>query len=205
MDTRRRLLEASAQLFRSQGYTGTGLKQITAAGQAPWGSLYHFFPGGKEQLGVEAVTHSGARYLKLFDRVFTRAGADIVRTVADFFQLSVQALEDSDYADGCPIATVALETASTSEPLRHACAEVFASWQTAVTRRLTAAGIPETKAADLSTYVLAAFEGAILLSRTARDTRPLHVTSEIVTTTLRRSLQETEHLSSDPSRSPERS
>lgn len=190
MDTRRRLLEASAQLFREQGYAGTGLKQITAAGQAPWGSLYHFFPGGKEQLGVEAVTHSGARYLKLFDLVFARADADVARAVGDFFQLSVEALERSDYGDGCPIATVALEVASTSEPLRHACAEVFTSWQASMARRLAAAGLPEPRAADLSTYTLAAFEGAIILSRTARDTRPLHVTAEIVTSTIRGALSD---------------
>jgi AcrR family transcriptional regulator len=51
-DTRARLLEAAAQLFREQGYAATGLKQITAEAEAPWGSLYHFFPGGKEQLGI---------------------------------------------------------------------------------------------------------------------------------------------------------
>src|SRR5262245_52754833 len=107
-DTRTRLLEASAQLFREQGYAGTGLKQITAAGEAPWGSLYHFFPGGKEQLGSEAIRHSGGRYLKLFDLVFARADQDVVQSVADFFQLSADALHKSDWADGCPIATVAL-------------------------------------------------------------------------------------------------
>ncbi|TDD63823.1 TetR/AcrR family transcriptional regulator [Actinomadura rubrisoli] len=183
-DTRTRLLEASAQLFREQGYAGTGLKQITAAGGAPWGSLYHFFPGGKEQLGVEAVAHSGSRYLRLFDLVFDRAEDDVVRSVRDFFQLSAEALHKSDWADGCPIATVALEVASTSEPLRHACVEVFASWRESIARRLAGAGIPEARAADLATYVLCAFEGAIVLSRTDRDTRPLRVTADIVAGTL---------------------
>ncbi|MDL4818810.1 TetR/AcrR family transcriptional regulator [Actinomadura opuntiae] len=187
-DTRTRLLEASARLFREQGYAGTGLKQITSAGEAPWGSLYHFFPGGKEQLGAEAVAHSGDRYLKLFDIVFDGAGGDLVRSVRDFFQLSVEALERSGWADGCPIATVALETASTSEPLRHACAEVFAAWQEAVARRLRAAGLPDGQAADLATYVLSAFEGAIVLSRTAHDTRALRVTGGIVAETVRASL-----------------
>ncbi|MFC9972109.1 TetR/AcrR family transcriptional regulator [Spirillospora sp. NPDC127200] len=181
-DTRTRLLEASAQLFREQGYAGTGLKQITGAGNAPWGSLYHFFPGGKEQLGAEAVAHSGVRYLRLFDLVFAHADADPLQAVRDFFQLSVDALEKSDYADGCPIATVALETASTSEPLRHACAEVFAAWEQAIARRLP---VPAERAADLATYVLAAFEGAIVLSRAARDTRPLRVSADLVAATLR--------------------
>ncbi|MFG2086501.1 MULTISPECIES: TetR/AcrR family transcriptional regulator [unclassified Spirillospora] len=187
-DTRTRLLEASAQLFREQGYAGTGLKQITAAGGAPWGSLYHFFPGGKEQLGAEAVTHSGNRYLKLFDLVFAGADGDLVDSVRDFFRLSADALRKSDWADGCPIATVALEVASTSEPLRHACAEVFASWEAAAARRLAGAGIPEARAAELATYVLSAFEGALVLSRTAHDVRPLNVTADVVAGTLRAEL-----------------
>jgi AcrR family transcriptional regulator len=184
-DTRTRLLTASAQLFRQQGYAGTGLKQITTAGQAPWGSLYHFFPGGKEELGVEAITHSGRRYLKLFDLVYARAGHDPARSVHDFFQLSVEALETSDFADGCPIATVALEVASTNEALRHSCAMVFDSWQQATSDFLTRSGATPDRAAELATYILAAFEGAIVLSRTARDTRPLRVTAGIVSTTIR--------------------
>ena len=104
-----RIVEVAREVFREQGYAGTGLKQITAAGGAPWGSLYHFFPGGKEQLGAEAVRHSGDRYLRLFDLVFERAEQDVVQSVRDFFALSADALRKSDWSDGCPIATVALE------------------------------------------------------------------------------------------------
>ncbi|MFG1999303.1 TetR/AcrR family transcriptional regulator [Spirillospora sp. NPDC048911] len=190
-DTRQRLLEASAQLFREQGYAGTGLKQITTAGGAPWGSLYHFFPGGKEQLGVEAIAHSGARYERLFELTFARAGEDIVQCVRDFFQLSMDALENSEWGDGCPIATVAMEVASTSEPLRHACAEVFSSWEAAFARGLEGAGIPRERAEELATYALAAFEGAIVLSRTAHDTRALRITADLVAATVRAHLPDT--------------
>jgi TetR/AcrR family transcriptional regulator, lmrAB and yxaGH operons repressor len=183
-DTRARLLEASAQLFRQQGYAGTGLKQITAAGQAPWGSLYHFFPGGKEELATEAITHSGQRYLKLFDLVYARSGDDPAQSIHAFFHLSVDALEQSGFADGCPIATVALEAASTSEPLRHACDAVFTSWQQATATFLTRSGAPPDRGAGLATYILAAFEGAIVLSRAAHDTGPLRVTADIVTATI---------------------
>ncbi|MFD0683338.1 TetR/AcrR family transcriptional regulator [Actinomadura fibrosa] len=182
-DTRTRLLEAAAQLFREQGYAATGLKQITTEAGAPWGSLYHFFPGGKEQLGVETVAHSGTRYLRLFDLVYGRADGDAADAVLDFFQLSVDALEKSGWGDGCPIATVALEAASTSEPLRHACADVFAGWRAATARRFAMEGIEPAE--DLAVYVLAAFEGAIILSRTSHDTGPLQVTAKIVAQTIR--------------------
>ena len=60
--TRERIVTSSAELFRRQGYTGTGMKQIVAEAQAPFGSIYHFFPGGKEELGAEVIRWSGEMY-----------------------------------------------------------------------------------------------------------------------------------------------
>ena len=64
-DTKDRIVNASAELFRRQGYTGTGLKQIAAEAEAPFGSIYHFFPGGKEQLGEEVIRVGGEFFRRL--------------------------------------------------------------------------------------------------------------------------------------------
>jgi TetR/AcrR family transcriptional regulator, lmrAB and yxaGH operons repressor len=176
-DTRKRLLHASAELFRRQGYAGTGLKQITGHGAAPWGSLYHFFPGGKEQLAAEAIEWSGRRYQRLLQMVL--AGKDPPGGVRDFFLLSAQALEASNYADGCPIATVALETANGNDALRQACANVFESWLATLTVALTDWGVQHPEARRLATFALAAYEGATVLSRTLRTTGPLTASGEL--------------------------
>ncbi len=52
----------ASNLFRRTGYTGTGMKQIAQAAGAPFGSIYHFFPGGKAQLGEEVIRSAGAGY-----------------------------------------------------------------------------------------------------------------------------------------------
>ncbi|HUY23601.1 MAG TPA: TetR/AcrR family transcriptional regulator [Acidimicrobiales bacterium] len=176
--TRARLLDAGATLFRRQGYAGTGLKRIVDEGGAPRGSLYHFFPGGKEQLGAEAVARSGAGFRRVLESVLE--GNDPAASVRAMFDLSAAALEASDYRDGCPVATVALEAASTSEPLRLACAAVFESWADALEERLVRARVDAGVARELAVFGLAAFEGAIVLSRTARTTRPLVVCGEAV-------------------------
>src|SRR3977135_3390228 len=106
-------MDTSAELFRRQGYTGTGVKQIAATANAPFGSLYHFFPGGKEQLGEEGIRSSGALYIELFATIALQA-PDPVTAVADFFSGAAATLQETDYADACPIATVALEVASTN-------------------------------------------------------------------------------------------
>src|SRR5437764_6330090 len=126
-DTRERIVETSAELFRRQGYSATGVKQIVTAAKAPFGSLYHFFPGGKEELGAEAVRVSGALYAQLIPAVFDPA-PDLLTGVHDFFSAAAEHLEQTGYEDACPIATVALEISSSSEVMRVACAEVFESW-----------------------------------------------------------------------------
>src|SRR6202521_1278222 len=125
--TRQRIVDASAELFRRQGYAATGVKQIVTEAQAPFGSLYHFFPGGKEELGAEAIRASGAIYAQLIPAIFDAAPA-VVTGVRMFFAGAAAHLEETDYEDACPIATVALEVSSSSETMREACAEVFESW-----------------------------------------------------------------------------
>jgi AcrR family transcriptional regulator len=176
--TRERIVESSAELFRRQGYSATGMKQIVTAAQAPFGSLYHFFPGGKEELGAEAVRVSGALYAQLIQGVFDPA-RDPVSGVRTFFAAAAARLRETDYEDACPIATVALEVSSSSETMRHACAEAFESWIAAGAERFVRAGLAPETARELTVATLAALEGAFVLARALRTTEPLEVAGEL--------------------------
>lgn len=167
-------MERSAELFRRQGFAGTGVKQIVAEASAPFGSLYHFFPGGKEQLGEETIRWSGAIYGQLIDAFF-QPGADPVAATRAFFAGAAQTLVETDYADACPIATVALEVSSTNEPMRQACAEVFESWVQSAAERLRESGVPRARARQLAFSMLASLEGAFVLARALRSTEPVEV------------------------------
>lgn len=167
--TRARILEATGELFARQGYAGTGMSQIVSEGGAALGSIYHFFPGGKAQLCAESIRRSGELYLALIEGLL--GGADnIVEGVRDFFLGAGEHLVLTDYADACPIATIALEVASTDEELRQATAEVFGSWVTAAARHLERGGVPASEAGTLATFALAALEGAFILCRAHRST-----------------------------------
>jgi TetR/AcrR family transcriptional regulator, lmrAB and yxaGH operons repressor len=173
--TRARIVEAGTGLFRHHGYAGTGVKAIAAASGAPYGSLYHFFPGGQEELGVAALEAGGATYRELVETVFAE-GADVAAATEDFFAGAAAVLVETDYADACPIATIALETASTSEPMRRAAAAAFTSWLDVLVDRFTSAGIEPSTARELAVELFCAVEGAFLLCRTHRSTEALEVT-----------------------------
>ncbi|WP_037322618.1 TetR/AcrR family transcriptional regulator [Amycolatopsis thermoflava] len=186
-NTKERILAASAELFRRNGYTGTGLKQIVAEASAPFGSIYHFFPGGKEQLAEEVIRSSGMEYGKLFDLLIAPA-PDLVTGLEQAFAAAAVTLRETDYADACPIATVALEVASTNETLRRATAEVFQAWILTGTGVFTRFGLREDDARRLTIAVISALEGAFVLSRSLRDVEPLAVAGEAAVATAREML-----------------
>ena len=181
--TRERLLATTARLFRRHGYSGTGLNQVVAEAPAPFGSLYHHFPGGKTQLGVEAIALSGRGYVHLIDRVIGQAPDPFVGTER-FFRLIADVLRDSGFADGCPIATVSVEIAGTEPALHNACGQVFASWRAALANHLEG-WVPEDERLALATSSLAAFEGAIILAQAERDLTILDITAATTVATLR--------------------
>ena len=188
--TKTRILDATAALFMRYGYTGTGLKQIVADANAPFGSVYHHFPGGKQQLGVEVIHRAGAMYEELVMTVFD-AAPDVVTGVRDCFLGAAEVLVATDYADACPIETVALEVASSNEPLRIATAEVFERWTESAATRFRAAGLDDATARDLAVFFIAQLEGAFVLCRATKTTEALAVAARCTATVVEAALGRT--------------
>jgi AcrR family transcriptional regulator len=170
--TRDRIIEASSALFMQRGYAASGLKDISSAGAATIGSLYHFFPGGKEELAAETLRTSGAAYQALVEAVFDSEDG-IVAGVRACFDGAAAALEATDYADACPIATVALEVASSNEPLRIVTNEIFERWIESAATRLERGGVDPARTRELAMVLVAGLEGGFLLSRAAKSPAPM--------------------------------
>ena len=178
-ETRARLVRATEQLLRVQGYAGTGLKQLTAAAGAPWGSLYHFFPKGKAELAAAAAAHAGVIYAEGWRRAFEQAD-DPAEAVWRIFEGEVRVLEGSDYRNGCPIASMTLDVASLDDDLRRACDSAFGQWLVAICQGFEAHGAQPEPAEALARFVLAAIEGAIVLARAAKSPAALRDTGRFV-------------------------
>lgn len=175
-DTRPRMIRTAARLMRRQGYAATGWRQVVADSATPWGSQFHHFPGGKEQLAAEAIALAGRRYEQLLRAALHASHpAD---AVASWVELAAAELEASSWADGCPVATVTLETAHTSAVLAEACQAALGSWRAAITEAITARGIASADALRLATLVLAGIEGGLLLARAYRSSEPLRAAGD---------------------------
>jgi TetR/AcrR family transcriptional repressor of lmrAB and yxaGH operons len=178
-DSKWKTLAAAIKLFRQQGYHGTSLHDILAAGGSPRGSLYFHFPGGKEEIGENALTIAGEAVRQGIVRA-AEASESTEMFLTHVARAMAADLEKSDYQEGCPIATTALETSAQSEVLGDATSSAFRKWETEISRGLERFGMTRDEADLLATMVLSQLEGALLLARTYRSLEPLRRAEQAV-------------------------
>ena len=171
-ESRQQIVDSACLLLRRQGYQGTGLAQIITASGAPRGSVYYHFPGGKEQIAVEAVRAWADQYNQMITLSFEAAGSlqQWIQLMADHF---TTLLEQTDYREGLPITTVTLDSVPESKALTEACRDAYELWLAALARGLMAHGVSDKDADSLALFVLTGLEGAMTLCRAYQSTTPL--------------------------------
>lgn len=176
---RQRIVEAAGQMLRSRGYAEASLRDIVESANAPWGSLQHYFPGGKQQLAIEAIELGRAEVSAAIDSAFERTrGAE--GAMGWFFDASCQALAASDYEFGCPVATVALERSWIDDEVAGAAAGTLQEWVDHFAAGFRADGIAARPARRLATGVLNQYEGALLMARSTHSLDPMRTAKSLV-------------------------
>jgi TetR/AcrR family transcriptional repressor of lmrAB and yxaGH operons len=176
---REQIIESACQLIEMQGYHATGVNEILQESGAPRGSLYYYFPDGKEGLAVQAVEHT-SRVIEANIRSVLDGTDEAAVAIPAFMRALAQHVEDSGFRAGGPITTIALESASTNDSLRLACRDAYRLWQAAFAEKLRADRFASERTTQLSVLLIAAIEGAILLCRSERSIQPLlNATGEI--------------------------
>lgn len=169
---REKILAATSSLLEKQGFHGTGLNEIIQESGSPKGSLYYYFPEGKEQIAAEAILQSGARTA---ERI--RAGLSESRlpsrAVHDFVLKIAENVERSGFGSGGPLTAVAMETATQSERINKACREAYEMIEAAFRDKLLESGFASRRSNELAQFITAAIEGGIILSRTYHSGDPL--------------------------------
>ncbi|MFF5705677.1 TetR/AcrR family transcriptional regulator [Streptomyces sp. NPDC012794] len=175
--TRERIVHAASLLMQRQGYEGTGIKQVAQEAKATLGSVYHFFPGGKQALGVAAVQHADQEFAELLSAVLS-AEADPAKAIAACARELARLLRESGWVDGCPISATALETTGRAPDIEQAVAQAFQHWRDLVADTLREAGFPEGDAHGLAITVISTLEGAELTAQVFKSETPLTVAGE---------------------------
>jgi TetR/AcrR family transcriptional repressor of lmrAB and yxaGH operons len=166
------LVRAAAQLFRRQGYGATGLNEILTASGAPRGSLYHYFPGGKAQIGAEVVRWAADRVTATLTELIA-AEPDPAAALRRYARMVAGWLADSGFRDGSPTTTVLLELAPQEPAVTAAGRAAFAAWAAVLADALTAAGADPRTARRLADLAVAALDGSLVRARVEQDAAPV--------------------------------
>ena len=170
-DSRTRLLDATTALLADRGFHGTGMKDILGSSRVVAGSLYHHFPGGKDELAATCVQRAAR---EVADRMeHTLKAQPLVGAIEAFYAASAEALRTSEFRTGCPVGTPAAETVTLTEPLVGAVADAFRDWEAVLSGALLREGWTGPAAQATASSLLCLFEGALLVSRAQRSTAPL--------------------------------
>lgn len=169
-DGRARLLDGARRLLAEKGYAGMELRDVAERGDAPRGSIYHHFPGGKAQLATEAAELEGSEIRKTIERSLDERG--LKATLAMFGEVFRRRVEDHPERIGCPVAAAAL--ARPEDPaLAAAATEAFKSWEAPIAAALAKEGVDRQRAESFAGLTVSTIEGALLRARAAGSQDPL--------------------------------
>ncbi|MEW5870061.1 MAG: TetR/AcrR family transcriptional regulator [Chloroflexota bacterium] len=176
-ETRTQILLTMARLIEKQGYHATGLNEIIRESGAPKGSLYYYFPDGKEQIGAEAILESGKIIANRL-RGFLEQDLLPAEAIHSFMTQLANGMEASNFTLTSPLTTATIETAVTCERINQACREAFDLILTAFKDKFLASGFSETQSVEMALYVTTVIEGGILMSRTYHQIEPLRLAAK---------------------------
>jgi TetR/AcrR family transcriptional repressor of lmrAB and yxaGH operons len=172
-DTRRKMVIGAAQLLARRGLQDTSFSQVVELTGAPRGSIYHHFPNGKDELVAAAIDLAGAHAIQLVDRAEGSSAREITQ---HFIGLWREVLTRSDFHSGCSVLAVTVATDS-NDLLAHA-ATVFRTWRLRLAELLQIGGLGERDAARFAMTLIAAMEGAVVVSRAEQSMDPFELVAE---------------------------
>jgi TetR/AcrR family transcriptional repressor of lmrAB and yxaGH operons len=161
---RREVLRALGEVFRTHGYEGASLTLITEATGFGKGSLYHLFPGGKEQMAAEVLSDIDAWFeLNIFAPL--RAADDPARAIAEMIAGVDDYFHSGDRV--CLVGMVALGAAR--DTFAGKVDNYFARWQVALASLLRRSGLSNGLAQRRAEDALLTIQGALVLARARND------------------------------------
>lgn len=182
-NVREDIILATCRLLEKQGYPATGLNEIVKESGAPKGSLYYYFPDGKEQIVSEAVLFAGKI---LVERMKTELGKveNPLLSLYDYIMRLADNVEEKRFTAGNPLTIVSVESAGSSERISQACRAVYDQIEAVLMEKLSCCGLSEMEAAEQARLMLASLEGGVILSRVHQTANPLRAVARHLLTSI---------------------
>ncbi len=177
--TSEHFVDRMSELLREHGGGDVSLSMVLDACGAQKGSLYHFFPGGKEELVAAAVKKMHACATSHIRQSIeqTRSAAEGMRR--HLIQIA-KLIDRPDSGLGMPFLVLAATIGETNESVRAACNAALREINSLFYNQLVSEGHATKEARKLADFALAAIEGSILFSRVSGNSKPVKLAAEMI-------------------------
>ncbi|MFA4081245.1 TetR/AcrR family transcriptional regulator [Mycobacteroides salmoniphilum] len=170
MSARDTLIASVTGLVRRRGVAGTGLNALLEDSGVSRRTIYLNFPGGKQELVAEATRLAGQELTDIIKAAGD--GIDPARGIELFIELWKAQLGETEMQAGCPIVAAVLGRTEAPQAAAMA-AEAFRDWHALLAGRLEKHGVDADTARSLARTMIAAIEGAVIMSIAEQSTETL--------------------------------
>ena len=179
-NVRSNMVDGAVILLATQGVEGTSFREVLGVANAPRGSVYHHFPGGKSELLHAALDRASERALEAMEA--TR-GQSALEVLERFLVLWRGLLDYSQLRAGCAVVSITV-AGPDGDILEHAGA-IFRTWTDLLAELFVVGGMAEDAAHIMATVTIAATEGAVVLSRAEQSRAPFDEVTSTLTELIR--------------------
>ena len=173
--TREKMIGGAASLLSQRGLQGTSFSEVLELTDTPRGSIYHHFPGGKDELVAEAIALLGSVVAVRIENTEANRPEQVAEAFAEGWRDFVEA---TDLKSVCVMSAVTVGAGADSEELLPAVASAFASWRDALADAYEGSGLSTTDSRRLALTSVAALEGAMIVARAEQSMEPFDAVQE---------------------------
>jgi TetR/AcrR family transcriptional regulator, transcriptional repressor for nem operon len=170
--SRHRLIAATIDLVRSNGYASTRVEDVCAAAGVTKGSFFHHFES-KEDLAIAAARQWGAGAVDLFAHGPYMAEADPLARLLGYLRFRRELISGAIREWSCYAGTAIQETHETHPAIRVACADSIEVHLAQLTKMIEQAlaryPVPRLRAESLALHLQGVIQGAFVMAKARQD------------------------------------
>jgi AcrR family transcriptional regulator len=174
------MIRQAALILARKGLQRTSFSEVLDSSGAPRGSLYHHFPGGKDELVLAALDAASDFALQTLERAAGRPAPEVAQAFIDLWR---GVLVHTQLGGGCAVVAVTIAADSPGQLARAGA--IFRGWRKRLATLLAQGGVAEARAAALAATLIAGCEGAVALARAEQSLEPFEGVAQELMATVR--------------------
>ncbi len=176
-NTRNHIIRTGAEMIGHKGFGATGINGVLTTAGVPKGSFYHYF-SSKNDFGLAVIDTFAEEYDAKLDRILNDSSRSCLDRLRAYFDTGLETMTSCEFTRGCLIGNLGQELAGQNEPFRKRLDTVFQGWEKRFERCIEEARLAgdvddSIDPADVASFLLSGWEGAILRAKVLKSTEPM--------------------------------